>query len=53
MYNTGEEILDNTIRQSEKAVLPRDHTVMCVEDRARQFQGWRKDVFVERLKAQK
>lgn len=51
---TGEtESFDPNIRNSSKALLPRDEIVQCVEQRAREFQGWRKDVYIERLWAQK
>jgi len=51
---TGEkESFDPTIRNSSKALLPRDETVQCIEQRAREFQGWRKDVYIERLWAQR
>jgi prolyl 4-hydroxylase len=51
---TGEtESFDPKIRNSTKALLPRDDVVQCIEQRAREFQGWRKDVYIERLWAQK
>jgi len=51
---TGEtESFDPAIRNSSKALLPRDEVVQCIEQRARQFQGWRKDVYIERLWAQR
>ncbi|KAF2840236.1 hypothetical protein M501DRAFT_931857 [Patellaria atrata CBS 101060] len=49
----SEESHDMTIRLSEKALLPRDHTVKCIEARARAFQGWRPDVFIEELYSQR
>jgi prolyl 4-hydroxylase len=53
IWNGGQETLNTAIRNSSKAQLPRDHTVKCIEDRARAFQGWRPFVFVEKLWAQK
>ncbi|KAH8731387.1 hypothetical protein GQ44DRAFT_671203 [Phaeosphaeriaceae sp. PMI808] len=53
IWNAGQEKLDTTIRHSEKAPLPRDQTVKCIEDRARRFQGWRPNVFIEKLWAQR
>lgn len=51
---TGDtESFDPTIRNSSKALLPRDEVVQCIEQRAREFQGWRKDVYIERLWAQR
>lgn len=35
------------------ALLPRDRVTRCVEARARALQGWREDVWVERLRTQK
>ncbi|KAJ2907204.1 hypothetical protein MKZ38_006498 [Zalerion maritima] len=46
-------ISDKSIRDSEVAVLPRTEGVRCVERRARAFQGWREDVWVERLRTQR
>ncbi|KAF1984122.1 hypothetical protein K402DRAFT_302304, partial [Aulographum hederae CBS 113979] len=40
-------------RNSSKALLPRDDVVQCIEARALALQGWPKDVFVERLWAQR
>lgn len=51
---TGEqESFDATIRNSSKALLPRDTIVQCIEARARDFQGWRPDVYIEKLWAQR
>lgn len=52
IFQGGVESHDPTIRNSTKALLPRTHTVQCIEARAREFQGWRPDVFIERLWAQ-
>lgn len=53
IWHAGQETLDPRIRNSEKAPLPRTRTVQCIEDRARRFQGWRPDTFVEKLWAQR
>ncbi|KAI1155973.1 hypothetical protein F4825DRAFT_361937 [Nemania diffusa] len=41
------------IRDSEVAVIPRTPAVRCVEARARSFQGWRDDLWLERLRTQR
>lgn len=33
--------------------MPRSNTVKCIEDRARTFQGWRQNTFVEKLWTQR
>lgn len=53
IFTGSEESFDATVRNSSKALLPRDTTVQCIEYRAREFQGWRPDVYIERLWAQK
>lgn len=53
IWTGGTETLDTSIRHSEKAPLPRDHTVKCIEDRARKFQGWRPYTFIEKLWSQR
>jgi prolyl 4-hydroxylase len=53
IWTGGQETLNTKVRHSEKAQIPRDNTVKCIEDRARRFQGWRPYVFVEKLWAQK
>ncbi|KAF1945382.1 hypothetical protein EJ02DRAFT_509603 [Clathrospora elynae] len=53
IWNLGTESLNPNIRNSEKAPLPRSHTVKCIENRARTFQGWQPDVFVEKLWSQR
>ncbi|KAF2499807.1 hypothetical protein BU16DRAFT_524252 [Lophium mytilinum] len=53
VWTGGEERLDPSVRHSEKARLERDNTVKCIEERARVFQGWRPDVFIERLWSQR
>jgi prolyl 4-hydroxylase len=44
---------DATVRDSEVAVIPRTDAVRCVEDRARALQGWRDQVWIERLRVQR
>ncbi|KAK6864164.1 hypothetical protein PG990_006400 [Apiospora arundinis] len=60
--NGAETHRDATIRDSEVAVLPRhrinagagnDDTVRCIERRALAFQGWRDDLWLERLRTQR
>ncbi|KAK4169530.1 hypothetical protein QBC43DRAFT_307927 [Cladorrhinum sp. PSN259] len=52
--NGGAEVhRDATVRDSEVAVVPRDDVVRCIEDRAREVQGWRDEVWVERLRVQR
>jgi prolyl 4-hydroxylase len=41
------------VRKSEKAAIPRDRTVQCIEARALAFQGWPRDTFIERLWTQR
>lgn len=53
IWHAGVESHDPSIRNSSKALLPRSKTVQCIEARARDFQGWREDVFIERLWAQR
>jgi prolyl 4-hydroxylase len=53
VWTSGQERLDPSVRLSHKAAVPRSHTVRCIEERARAFQGWRPYVFVEKLWAQK
>ncbi|RFU78141.1 hypothetical protein TARUN_4073 [Trichoderma arundinaceum] len=44
---------DTTVRDSSVALLPRTEIVRCIEARARAFQGWRRDLWVERLRTQR
>lgn len=44
---------NTTIRDSEVAMVPRTDSVRCIENRAREIQGWRDDVFIERLRTQR
>ncbi|EHK98573.1 putative prolyl 4-hydroxylase subunit alpha-3 [Glarea lozoyensis 74030] len=41
------------VRLSEVALVDRDDTVQCIEQRARAFQGWRPDLQIERLRTQR
>lgn len=53
VWANGEEHLNPEIRNSEKALLDRDDVVQCIEQRARDFQGWRANVYIEKLWAQR
>ena len=44
---------DSTVRDSDVALIPRSDVVRCIEDRARALQGWREEVWVERLRVQR
>ncbi|XXH04763.1 protease B nonderepressible form [Hypoxylon texense] len=44
---------DAGVRDSEVALVPRTEVVRCVEQRARALQGWRDDLWVERLRTQR
>ncbi|KAI0887437.1 uncharacterized protein GGS22DRAFT_157169 [Annulohypoxylon maeteangense] len=44
---------DATIRDSEVALIPRTDPVRCIEARARAIQGWRTDLWIERLRTQR
>ena len=44
---------DAAVRDSEVAVVPRTDTVRCIEARARALQGWRNEVWIERLRVQR
>ncbi|KAI0110482.1 hypothetical protein GGR51DRAFT_93540 [Nemania sp. FL0031] len=44
---------DVLVRDSSVALIPRTETVRCVEARARSFQGWRDDLWIERLRTQR
>ncbi|KAK3357736.1 hypothetical protein B0T25DRAFT_622449 [Lasiosphaeria hispida] len=44
---------DTTVRDSEVAVIPRTDAVRCIESRARALQGWRDEVWIERLRVQR
>ncbi|KAF2157476.1 hypothetical protein K461DRAFT_273657 [Myriangium duriaei CBS 260.36] len=53
VFNSGQEVLDDSVRKSEKARIDRDKVVQCVEARALSFQGWPRDTFIERLWTQR
>ncbi|KAK8198108.1 hypothetical protein HDK77DRAFT_37169 [Phyllosticta capitalensis] len=53
VWSGSEERLDPSVRVSEKAELERDDIVRCIEERARQFQGWRPYTFIEKLWSQR
>ncbi|KAI0180401.1 hypothetical protein GGR52DRAFT_531157 [Hypoxylon sp. FL1284] len=44
---------DALVRDSEVAATPRTDAVRCVERRALAFQGWRRDLWLERLRTQR
>lgn len=50
----GSEVsIDMSIRFSEVALLDRDEVVRCIEHRARAFQGWQPNLYIERLRTQR
>ncbi|CAM1502896.1 Fc.00g076720.m01.CDS01 [Cosmosporella sp. VM-42] len=52
--NNGNSTLrDTTVRDSHVALIPRTDTVRCIEARARAFQGFRSDLWIERLRTQR
>lgn len=53
VWNAGQETLNDRIRKSEKAPLPRHQTIKCIEERARKFQGWRPYTYIEKLWSQR
>ncbi|KAG9196280.1 prolyl 4-hydroxylase [Alternaria panax] len=53
VWTSGTESFKPSIRNSEKAPLPRSQTVKCIEERARVFQGWRPYTFIEKLWSQR
>ncbi|KAJ5774019.1 Prolyl 4-hydroxylase alpha subunit [Penicillium paradoxum] len=53
VYDGQIERVDPTKRLSDRALLDRDNTVRCLEDRARAFQGWRPNLYIERMWAQR
>ncbi|EAU35189.1 conserved hypothetical protein [Aspergillus terreus NIH2624] len=53
IFDGTTEKVDPTRRLSDRALLPRDTTVRCLEARARAFQGWRPHLYVERMWAQR
>ncbi|KAI5868062.1 hypothetical protein GGS23DRAFT_9485 [Durotheca rogersii] len=52
-HDGGSTERDATVRDSEVAVVPRTAEVRCIEARARGFQGWRADLWLERLRVQR
>ncbi|EPE08810.1 2og-fe oxygenase family protein [Ophiostoma piceae UAMH 11346] len=53
-HNGGGSVQRNAlVRDSEVAVVPRTDVVRCIEARARRLQGWRDDLWVERLRVQR
>ncbi|KAI0480384.1 hypothetical protein GGR56DRAFT_269679 [Xylariaceae sp. FL0804] len=44
---------DVSVRDSEVALIPRTDAVRCIEQRARALQGWRDDLWIERLRTQR
>ncbi|KAK0737104.1 hypothetical protein B0T21DRAFT_286216 [Apiosordaria backusii] len=53
-HNGGKTSDRNTkVRDSEVALVPRTEGVRCIERRARAVQGWREEVWIERLRVQK
>ena len=53
MTSGSETSIKKEVRFSEVALIHRDDTVRCIEHRARDFQGWRPDIHIERLRTQR
>ncbi|KAJ5492837.1 hypothetical protein N7539_001583 [Penicillium diatomitis] len=53
IYDGVSERVDPSKRLSDRALLDRDDTVRCLEERARAFQGWRPHLYIERMWAQR
>ncbi|KAJ5212025.1 uncharacterized protein N7498_003671 [Penicillium cinerascens] len=53
VYDGVTERVDPSKRLSDRALLDRDDTVRCLEERARAFQGWRPHLYIERMWAQR
>ncbi|OKO99305.1 hypothetical protein PENSUB_8692 [Penicillium subrubescens] len=53
IYNGKTQQIDPSKRLSDRALLDRDDTVRCLENRARTFQGWRPHLYIERMWAQR
>ncbi|KAM0562586.1 hypothetical protein ACHAPJ_002276 [Fusarium lateritium] len=52
--NNGEAThRDASVRDSDVAVIPRTDPVRCIESRARALQGWRSELWIERLRTQR
>ena len=54
IWTNGQETTNTAIRHSSKAPLnSSDHTISCIAQRARHFQGWRPNVYIEKLWSQR
>ncbi|PWY92344.1 oxidoreductase [Aspergillus heteromorphus CBS 117.55] len=53
IYNGVTTKIDPSTRLSDRALLPRDNTVRCLEARASAFQGWKPHLYIERMWAQR
>ncbi|GAQ36540.1 hypothetical protein AtubIFM55763_008325 [Aspergillus tubingensis] len=53
IYNGQTTKVDPSTRLSDRALLPRDNTVRCLESRAAAFQGWKPHLYIERMWAQR
>lgn len=53
IYDGTTQRIDPSVRLSDRALLARDNTVRCIEERARAFQGWRPHLYIERMWAQR
>ena len=53
MIGSQDQELDTSIRDSHVAVIPRTDPVRCIERRALGLQGWRRDIWIERLRTQR
>lgn len=53
VYDGTTQKIDPSKRLSDRALLDRDNTVRCLENRARAFQGWRPNLYIERMWAQR
>ncbi|KAL2867062.1 oxidoreductase, 2OG-Fe(II) oxygenase family [Aspergillus lucknowensis] len=51
--STHENSPNTTKRLSDRALLPRDAVVRCIESRARAFQGWKPHLYIERMWTQR
>lgn len=52
--NNGEAThRDSSVRDSHVALIPRTDPVRCIESRARALQGWRPDLWIERMRTQR
>ncbi|KAK5127715.1 hypothetical protein LTR08_004324 [Meristemomyces frigidus] len=53
IFTSTTESTNPSVRKSDKALLPRDPTVQCLEARALGFQGWPRETFIEQLWTQR